>query len=84
MYIVCEINSFVEYPESLTVNYTTTLLNYFFWNITIGSLRKSLISMVAPFAFTSGCFRTNNHPMCEKNNPRFELCGSALVSVNLW
>lgn len=70
------------YPWSLALHHQCC--THFFWNITIGSLRKSLMSMVAPFAFTSGCFRTNNHPMCAKKNPRFELCGSASVSVNLW
>jgi len=57
---------------------------YFFWNATNGSFSRSDISLSFPFAMTSGCFLHNSQPTCEKKNPRFALCGSAFVSVNLW
>lgn len=42
------------------------------------------MSTFLPCLMTSGCFLQHNHPMWLKKNPRFELCGSASVSVYLW
>lgn len=52
----------------------------YFWNITMGSACKSLTSTFRPASKTALFFLTNNQPMCEKNQPRFESCGSAAVS----
>lgn len=57
---------------------------YFLWNVTTGSARRSLTSIVFPFLMTSGCFFTISHPTWAKNSPLLTLCGSAFVSVNLW
>lgn len=57
---------------------------YLFCHMTTQSFVMSLMSTVAPLILTSRCFLTMSHPMCEKKNPLLALCGSALVSVNLW
>ena len=49
-----------------------------------GSANKSEMSSIFPFFFTSECFLHNNQPTWEKKKPRLALCGSALVSENLW
>lgn len=59
-------------------------VTYLLWNITIGSLSRSEMSIFFPFAITSGCFRIMSQPQCEKKNPLVELCGSASVSEYLW
>lgn len=57
---------------------------YLCWNIRRGSDSKSFMLTLAPNFFTSGCFLHISQPMCEKKKPLLALCGSALVSVNLW
>lgn len=49
-----------------------------------GSRWRSLMSIVFPRFFTSGCLRTSSQPMWAKKNPRLALCGSASVSEYLW
>lgn len=51
---------------------------------TTGSLSTSDMSIFLPFARQLGCFFFISQPMCEKNRPRFALCGSAGVSLYLW
>lgn len=70
---------FKEYPTSYS-----SIASYFLWKSKAGSWSKSLMSTFAPILFTSGCFLINSQPTCEKKKPRFELWGSASVSVYLW
>ena len=61
------------------------IFNYYLcWNLTTGSAQTSLTSTVFPFSITSFCFRAMSQPICAKKKPLLTLCGSALVSANLW
>lgn len=42
---------------------------HFFWNRTIGSFSRSLMSSCAPFSLTAGCLRHKSQPTCEKKKP---------------
>lgn len=55
----------------------------FSWNLITGSANTSLMSIKRPFLIQSGCFLSISQPTWAKKKPRFELCGSALVSEYL-
>lgn len=57
---------------------------HFFWNMIQRSASKSLMSICFPYSITFGCFRTQSQPTWLNQKPRFELWGSASVSLNLW
>lgn len=65
-------------------SYNEIFQTYLFWNITIGSFSRSLMSTCCPLFVTSECFFIISQPICEKKKPLRESCGSACVSVNLW
>lgn len=72
-----------EHPK-LLLNVLITIRPHFFCHMTTGSAFRSFTSIVTPFVNTSGCLLTISQPMCEKKKPRFELYGSAFVSMYLW
>lgn len=63
---------FTFFKASSKIILTKWKSTHFFWNRTIGSFSKSVMSSWAPFSLTAGCLRHKSQPTCEKKKPGLE------------